>query len=48
MLTAEAREREAQSGLPPWVIADLPTAPNVRGLRWLGVVGPGVIASGYI
>ena len=39
-------QREAQTGLDPWVEAELPVAPNPRGLAWLGVVGPGVIVLG--
>src|SRR5690606_8457649 len=37
---------EAQSGLEPWTPADLPAAPEPRGLGWVGVVGPGVIVLG--
>jgi hypothetical protein len=37
---------EAQSGLDPWVPAELPGAPVPRGLGWAGVVGPGVIVLG--
>src|SRR6185436_9030297 len=38
--------REARSGLAPWSVAELPPAPNPRGLQWLGAVGPGVIVLG--
>jgi hypothetical protein len=37
---------EARSGLDPWVRADLPSAPTVKGFGWIGVVGPGVITLG--
>src|SRR5512134_256626 len=37
---------EAQSGLDPWVRAELPRPPMPRGLGWLGVVGPGIIVLG--
>jgi hypothetical protein len=37
---------EAQSGLEPWRLADLPQAPAPRGLGWISVVGPGVIVLG--
>jgi hypothetical protein len=37
---------EAQSGLDPWVKADLPAPPKPKGLQWLGVVGPGIIVLG--
>jgi hypothetical protein len=38
--------REAQSGLDPWKLAELPAAPMPKGLGWIGVVGPGVIVLG--
>src|SRR5687767_9564483 len=38
--------REARTGLQPWRVADLPIAPNPKGLAWLGTVGPGVIVLG--
>jgi hypothetical protein len=38
--------REAQSGLPAWKPADLPPPPTPTGLKWIGVVGPGVIVLG--
>ena len=37
---------EARSGLEPWQLAELPEPPRPKGLRWLGVVGPGVIVLG--
>jgi hypothetical protein len=37
---------EAESGLEPFKPADLPAAPEPRGLGWVGVVGPGVIVLG--
>ena len=38
--------REARSGLPPWPPSDLPPPPMPTGLKWIGVVGPGVIVLG--
>jgi hypothetical protein len=43
---AKDRSPEAQSGLDPWVKADLPEPPRPKGLGWLGVVGPGIIVLG--
>ena len=40
------RPREARTGLEPWHRADLPSPPDTRGLRLLGVVGPGAIVLG--
>jgi hypothetical protein len=37
---------EARSGLEPWGRAELPAPPDTRGLRLLGVVGPGAIVLG--
>jgi hypothetical protein len=37
---------EARSGLEPWRRAELPLAPNPRGLGWLTAVGPGIIILG--
>lgn len=37
---------ESRSGLDPWRLAELPEPPRPRGLRWFGVVGPGVIVLG--
>lgn len=37
---------EAQSGLDPWRIDELPPAPVPRGFGWFSAVGPGVIALG--
>jgi hypothetical protein len=37
---------ETRTGLDPWVSADMPAPPMPTGLRWLGVVGPGVIVLG--
>jgi Mn2+/Fe2+ NRAMP family transporter len=37
---------EAQSGLDPWVRAELPAPPMPKGLGWMAVVGPGVIVLG--
>jgi len=37
---------EARSGLDPWRIAELPSAPRPRGLGWFSAIGPGVIVLG--
>ena len=38
---------ESRSGLPPWQVAELPVAPDPRGIRgWMAAVGPGVILLG--
>ena len=37
---------EARTGLPPWNRGELPPPPDTRGLRILGVVGPGAIVLG--
>jgi hypothetical protein len=37
---------EARTGLEPWNRAELPAPPDTRGLRLLGVVGPGAIVLG--
>lgn len=37
---------EAQSGLDPWVRAELPVPPRPEGLGWLRAVGPGIIVLG--
>jgi hypothetical protein len=37
---------EAQSGLDPWKVAELPAPPVPKGLGWIGAVGPGVIVLG--
>jgi len=38
--------REAQTGLDPWTVAELPAPPTPKGLAWIGTVGPGVIVLG--
>jgi hypothetical protein len=38
--------REARTGLDPWGRGELPAPPSTKGLRLLGVVGPGVIVLG--
>jgi hypothetical protein len=43
-VTADAPE--ARTGLAPWNRGDLPAPPDTRGLRILGVVGPGAIVLG--
>ncbi len=49
-ITAEApassNAPEARSGLAPWRVAELPEAPQPRGLGWFSAVGPGVIVLG--
>ncbi|MGE0823289.1 MAG: Nramp family divalent metal transporter [Candidatus Binatia bacterium] len=37
---------EAQSGLDPWAVAELPAPPIAKGLSFLGVIGPGAIILG--
>ncbi|HYJ85737.1 MAG TPA: Nramp family divalent metal transporter [Pyrinomonadaceae bacterium] len=37
---------EAQTGLDPWKIAELPPAPTPHGLGWFSAIGPGVIILG--
>ena len=37
---------EARSGLDPWRRGELPAPPDTRGLRILGIVGPGAIVLG--
>ena len=37
---------ETRTGLDPWGRAELPAPPSTKGLRLLGVVGPGVIGLG--
>src|SRR6185503_20036220 len=34
---------EARSGLDPWRIGELPSAPRPQGFGWFSAVGPGVI-----
>lgn len=38
--------KEARSGLAPWKVADLPRPPIARGMKLLGVIGPGAIILG--
>jgi hypothetical protein len=38
--------REAQSGLGPWSMAELPQPPIAKGMSLLGVIGPGAIILG--
>ncbi len=51
-MTASASARipedspEARTGLAPWGRAELPAPPDTRGLRILGIVGPGAIVLG--
>ena len=44
--TGSSASPEAQSGLEPWVRAELPDPPMPKGFGWLGVVGPGIIVLG--
>jgi hypothetical protein len=43
---ARSAAPEARTGLDPWGRAELPAPPSTKGLRLLGVVGPGVIVLG--
>jgi hypothetical protein len=45
-ITKPIPAKEAQSGLAPWTLAELPTPPLARGFSLLGVIGPGVILLG--
>ena len=45
-LLSVSSPREARTGLDPWTRAELPPAPNPKGLAWIGTVGPGVIILG--
>ena len=45
-LVTSTAAAEARSGLDPWVNAELPPAPLVKGFDWISVVGPGVIVLG--
>ena len=45
-MSTTLRANEARSGLEEWTKAELPVAPNPKGMQWLGVVGPGVIVLG--
>lgn len=38
--------KEAQSGLEPWTVAELPRPPIAKGLSFLGIIGPGAIILG--
>jgi hypothetical protein len=38
--------KETRSGLEPWTVAELPKPPIARGVRLLGVIGPGAILLG--
>src|SRR5688572_14781091 len=38
--------KEARSGLDPWRNAELPRAPEPKGLGWFSAIGPGVIILG--
>src|SRR5262247_34938 len=41
-----AEAKEAQSGLDPWTVAELPAPPVAQGFRLLRVIGPGAIILG--
>ncbi|HEV8712982.1 MAG TPA: Nramp family divalent metal transporter, partial [Candidatus Binatia bacterium] len=41
-----ALAKEAQSGLEPWTVAELPRPPIAKGLSFLGIIGPGAIILG--
>ncbi len=38
--------KEAQSGLAPWSVAELPAPPIAKGMKFLGIIGPGAIILG--
>jgi hypothetical protein len=38
--------KESRSGLDPWKVAGLPAPPDTRGIRILGIIGPGAIILG--
>ena len=38
--------KETQSGLEPWKVNELPAPPVLKGLNFLGVIGPGAIILG--
>lgn len=42
----EKTTKEAQSGLDPWKVAELPAPPIARGMGLLGIIGPGAIILG--
>lgn len=44
--TNTSQAPEAQTGLDPWKIGDLPPAPRPHGLGWFSAIGPGVIILG--
>ncbi len=44
--TATPISTEARSGLDPWKEADLPAPPSLKGLNFLGIIGPGAIILG--
>src|SRR5215213_1797955 len=44
--SAQGNAKEAQSGLAPWSIAELPAPPIAKGMKLLGVIGPGAIILG--
>ncbi len=43
---SEVVNKEARSGLEPWKTNELPQPPSTKGLRILGVIGPGAIVLG--
>jgi hypothetical protein len=43
---AEEVSKETRTGLDPWKVADLPTAPVAKGMSLLGIIGPGAIILG--
>lgn len=44
--SAQGNAKEAQSGLAPWSMAELPAPPIARGMKFLGIIGPGAIILG--
>lgn len=43
---ARVVSKEAQSGLEPWAVTELPSPPITKGLSLLGIIGPGAIILG--
>ena len=41
-----ATAKEAQSGLAPWTVDELPAPPIAKGMKFLGIIGPGAIILG--
>ncbi len=46
VVSFEKTTKEAQSGLDPWKVAELPAPPVAHGMGLLGIIGPGAIILG--